>query len=322
MTSLSHTLACLGDLACGRFPRDAKGRNKSLPLVTNGTTARATGGSILTHFNCWPGNKPIAPSELALTMSDNSSSWPLPDYSQAWKELSDHGWALIHDWALGISEGSRNQFHQRYFNDHMLRRDEGDWPRDRKRARDVIYYEWSGSELSLSEHETVTITDRGGIKGERIHKRVEILPDNQAEELVRVLLCLVPPMRRQREGTLGVNFFRTYTDVVTRPHHDDEEYILLYMMHRDGGGAESYLYRDYEPFLGGPPDEPVLDHYQLNPGELLIFEDRLFTHGATPLDPSREGHAMRDLMVLTVDYAETYLKRNSHTRRPHAATER
>jgi hypothetical protein len=80
-------------------------------------------------------------------------------------------------------------------------------------------------------------------------------------------------------------------------------------MHREGGGAESYLYRDHEPFIGGPPDEPTLDYCQLNPGELLIFKDILFAHRATPLKPAPDGIAMRDVIVFTVDYPETYLKR-------------
>ena len=241
-------------------------------------------------------------------MSDDSSSLSLPDYSHAWKGLSGNGYALIQDWDLGVSDDFREQFHQRYFNDDMLRHDDGDWPKDRKRSRDVIHYKWSDSGLELSEHETITITDRAGIKGSREHKRVEILRDPQARQLVEKLLHLVPRERRQREGTLGVNFFRTYTDVVTTPHHDNEEYIFLYLMHRDGGGAESYLYHDSEGFAGGPPDKPVLDHYQLNPGELLIFEDSLFTHGATPLEPLSDGTAMRDMIVFTVDYPGTYLK--------------
>lgn len=241
-------------------------------------------------------------------MSDDSSPSDPPDLSHVWKGLASNGYALIPDWDLGVSDDSREQFHKRYFGDDVLRHDEGDFPPDRKRARDVIHYIWSDSGLELREYETITITDRADIKGKREHKRVEILEDPQAKHLVETLLDLVPPGRRQPEGTLGVNFFRTYTDVVTKPHHDHEEYIFLYLMHRDGGGAESYLYRDYEPFNGGPPDEPALDYRQLSPGELLIFEDSLFTHGATPLEPLPDGTAMRDMIVFTVDYPETYLK--------------
>ena len=98
-------------------------------------------------------------------MSDDSSSLSLPDYSHAWKGLSGNGYALIQDWDLGVSDDFREQFHQRYFNDDMLRHDDGDWPKDRKRSRDVIHYKWSDSGLELSEHETITITDRPALRG-------------------------------------------------------------------------------------------------------------------------------------------------------------
>lgn len=237
--------------------------------------------------------------------------------------MASQGYAIIQDCTLGASDDSRAWFHRRYFNDKTLRHDPGDEPWDRERARDVVYYSWSGAELKLAEYETITITDRAGIKGERTHKRVEVLQDPQAEELVRMLLRLVPPGRRKPEGTFGINFFRTYTDIVSRPHRDNEEYIFLYVMHRDGGGARSYLYRDeypgddladsYRPQREGTEQklgEQVLD-YQLNPGELLIFEDRLFKHGATPITPPPDGKAMRDVVVFTVDFPRTYLERKS-----------
>ena len=48
---------------------------------------------------------------------------------------------------------------------------------------------------------------------------------------------------------------------------------------------------------------------QLNPGELMIFEDRRFKHGATPLTPPPGGRAKRDVLVCTVDFPTTYLER-------------
>jgi hypothetical protein len=107
--------------------------------------------------------------------------------------LDNLGYALIQDWTLEFPDDFREQIHQRYFNDEMLRHDAGDWPPDRKRSRDVIYYEWSGSGLELTEYDTITITDRAGINGWRTHKRVEVLSDPQFKELIRILLHLVPP---------------------------------------------------------------------------------------------------------------------------------
>jgi hypothetical protein len=257
-------------------------------------------------------------------VGNDASSWSPPDRVKTWEDLRHQGFSLIQDDAIGLPEKFRENFHQAYFNnDAVLRRDKGDFPVDRERARDVIYYEWSGSELKLSEYQTIVIRDRAGIKGDRLHKRVEVLADPQAEELVRELLFLIPPERRQPRGTFGINFFRTHTDVVTRPHHDDEEFIILYVMHRDGNGAESYLFRDpgYPgPSATNPPDPehqreapdrelgPQVLDYQLNPGEMLIFDDTLFKHGATPLEALPGSKAMRDAVVCSVDYATTYLE--------------
>jgi 2OG-Fe dioxygenase len=245
-------------------------------------------------------------------VGDDSSSWSPPDLSHVWKHLADHGYAVIEDWSIGLTGDFLTKFHKKYFTDRKLRHDEGDWPRDRKRARDVIHYTWAGTRLRLREYVTIALIDRAGIKGTRVHKRVRVLADPMAEHLVRTLLCLVPPARRKPEGTFGINFFRTFTDVVTKPHHDGEQFIILYVMHRKGDGAKSYLYRVPEnPGSDGPDDESpgelVLD-LQLNPGELLIFEDKLFQHGATPLTSSSDGTAMRDVVVCTIDNDDTYLK--------------
>ena len=48
---------------------------------------------------------------------------------------------------------------------------------------------------------------------------------------------------------------------------------------------------------------------QLNPGDLMIFEDKKFKHGATPLTTPPGERAKRDVLVCTVDYPTTYLER-------------
>ena len=53
--------------------------------------------------------------------------------------------------------------------------------------------------------------------------------------------------------------------------------------------------------------EPVLQQ-QLNPGDIIIFDDKRFRHGATPLVGSRRRAAQRDALVCTVDYPATYLE--------------
>ena len=230
----------------------------------------------------------------------------LPGLDHAWAALADQGYALTHEREIGLA-GFHEDLLRAYFHDSVLLHDTGDLPVDRKRARDVIGYRWRGDRIRVREHETITITDRAGIPGKREPKRVWFLDDSRAEEMVRTFLSLVPPNRRQRKGTFGVNLFQTFTNVVTTPHHDNEEFIILYVLDRVGDGAESYLYHpDDVADDGQPTAEPVLRR-QLNPGEIFIFEDKLFKHGATPLEPPPGGKAQRDALVCTVDYRSTYL---------------
>ncbi len=226
----------------------------------------------------------------------------------AWSDLARQGYALTNDQSIGLPEKFRQNFGKAYFNDRSLRHDEGDWPVDRKRARDVIRYQWSdGERLSLRRHDAITITDRAGIPGRREHSRVELLADPQARDLVRALLHLVPPGRRQADGTFGVNLFRTFTNVVTKLHHDNEEFIIVYVLDRAGDGAETYLYVPADVAADGRATAPPVLRHQLNPGDIIIFEDKLFKHGATPLENPVDGTAMRDALVCTVDYRDTYL---------------
>ena len=234
-----------------------------------------------------------------------------PGLDRAWSDLRRNGYALIDEEAIGLPPKFRANFHQTYFNDFTIRHDEGDWPVDRKRARDVIRYWWRDDDLKLREHDTITITDRADIEGPREHRRVEILRDHEARRMVSTFLRLVPADRRESEGTFGVNLFRTFTNVVTKPHHDNEPFVILYVLDRVGGGAESYLYRPEDapeevPADGKPVGNPVLWH-QLEPGQILIFDDKSFLHGATRLVPPPGQSARRDVVVCTVDDPRTYL---------------
>lgn len=241
-------------------------------------------------------------------MSDASPGAMQHTLRSAWADMDRQGYALTTDADLDLPPKFRENFRQTYFNEHSLQHDVGDLPRDRRRARDVVVYEWSGDDPVLEEYETIAITDRANIKGTRIHKRIKVLADSEAKDLIIRLLHMIPPTARRRQGTFGINFFRTYTDVVTKPHMDNEEYIFLYVLHRDGDGAQTYLYRagsdgDHNP----EPDDLILER-QLNPGDIILFRDDQFLHGAKPLVNPPNGQAMRDVLVCTVDYDTTYLK--------------
>jgi len=228
-------------------------------------------------------------------------------HKDVWSALSRQGYALTNDQSIGLPGKFRPNFSQTYFNEWTLRHDEGDWPVDRLRARDVIRYQWQDGHLTLRRHDTITITDRAGISGKREHARVELLGDPQARDLIYAFLQLVPPGRRQPDGTFGVNLFRTFTKVVTKPHRDDEEFIIIYVLDRIGEGAETYLYTPTGITDDGDVKAPPVLVQQLDPGDIIIFEDKMFKHGATPLIKPVGGIARRDALICTVDKHDTYL---------------
>ncbi len=244
-------------------------------------------------------------------MVNPSSAIPAAELHRIHGNVTTHGFALTTEGDIGLPPKCAKNLQGAYFDGGLLRRDDGDYPTDRERARDVILYEWNNGKLTLEEYETIAIWDRSGIEGKRIHKRIRLLRDGQAKEAVETFLSLVPEGRRRSRGTFGVNLFRTHTDVVTKPHQDKEEFIILYVLNRYGDGAESYLYADDGLGPGFPENtEPILRR-QLNAGDLMIFEDRRFKHGATPLTAPPGGRATRDVLICTVDYPTTYLERRT-----------
>lgn len=237
-----------------------------------------------------------------------SESWSyyelaaMQDIERIWDNLFVHGYATANDRMLGLPADFRDKLSSAYFNDKVLHSDVPDIPVDRMRARDVIYYEWHDSQLDLSEYESILISNRGNIPGERKHSRVRLLEDPYPRSFIGACLSLIPAEGRRDRGTFGVNLFRTFTQVVTRPHQDNEEYIVIYVLGKIGTGAESYLYSADNP-------EKLVFSATLHPGEMLIFKDDLFLHGATPLVPPAGRSAQRDALVCTVDYPSTYLDR-------------
>ena len=171
----------------------------------------------------------------------------------------------------------------------------------------MIRYQWHDDDLSLERHDSITITNRAGIPGKREHARVELLKDDQAVAFIRALLWLVPPDQREPEGTFGVNLFRTFTNVVTRPHHDNERFIIIYVVERIGDGARTHLYHPDQVAADGSVNGPAVLEHQLNPGDFIIFDDKRYKHDASPLISPAGGSAMRDALVCTVDHPGTYL---------------
>jgi 2OG-Fe dioxygenase len=216
------------------------------------------------------------------------------------KRLDTDGYLVVSDDELGLP-GARLREHllRTYFTPDVLRRYPGDIPADRERARDVVEYAWDGETPVLTEHAEIAIEDRGGRPGRREYARTPVAHDPLFAAWIRAALGLIPAGRRRRRGTFGVNIFRTFTNVVTRPHADGEEFVFVYVVDRAGTGAETALFRPEAP-------DTAVHTQRLEPGQLIVFEDARFLHTASPLIAPEGGHARRDALVCTVDYPQTY----------------
>ncbi|MFI6026433.1 2OG-Fe dioxygenase family protein [Amycolatopsis magusensis] len=206
---------------------------------------------------------------------------------------------ILTDHELGLPDSLRQTIHREYFRSGVLQNYPGDIPADRERARDVVRYDWCGDEVELREHDCVAIDKRGDWSAQRREfERVPLLESPEFRHWITAAVSLVPTRRRQQRGTFGINLFRTHTDVVTRPHQDQEEFIFVYVVDKVGTGAETILF-DVET-------DAVMRQETLGPGDLLVFEDSRFRHGTTPIVPPATGAARRDALVCTINFPDTY----------------
>jgi hypothetical protein len=216
-----------------------------------------------------------------------------------WDALRRDGHAVISYLQMGVPEDTAERLHKRFFADEVLEPDVAEVHKDRDRARDVIRYSWNGDELTLAEHDTITIFDRSGYAGPRTPNRIYTLDHRDAERWIAGVLTLLPPEDRQPEGTFGINMFRTRTHVVSGPHQDNEEWVIIAVLANNADGARTGL------LPVDDPDSPVLET-TLKPGQLLIFRDSAFLHCTTPLEPRGDTAPCRDALVCTVNYPDTY----------------
>jgi hypothetical protein len=224
-----------------------------------------------------------------------------PEFQRlTWKRLLTDGYTVVNERNLGVSPEFRGILLRDYFVPGVLRRYPGDLPVDRERARDVLQYDRIGADqVRLGPHDTVSIGERRGRRGPREFDRVELSRDRDLCGWVATVLSLVPPENRRSRGTFGLNLFRTRTRVVTAPHQDNEEFVIVYVVDKAGSGGETYLY-DIDNV------EKIVHHDTLEPGDLIIFDDSRFYHSATPLADEARVAARRDALVCTIDYPHTY----------------
>lgn len=205
-------------------------------------------------------------------------------------DLRERQFTVTSDAELGFP-GLRDVIGERLFRRDVLVpvADEGGPVRDRYRIKDVMRYRRDGEKITLAE----IAEDRNALVRLEHVPRFRFLDVPGCEGFAEALLNLIPPEFRHEEGTFGVHCFRSFTSVVDQPHQDGFEYGIAYVVSREGGGAVSYL-----DMLG--TRERVLER-QLQAGELVLFRDSAFLHGATPLEgPSPR----RDALVIQFDAPE------------------
>lgn len=237
---------------------------------------------------------------MTSSSSEFSSQLGAETLELTWKGVRECGYAVLSDEMIKISAKFRARFLREYFNERVLRRYADDTPADRERARDVLRYRWvAENRLHLEPHHTISLDHRHGRRGPCEFIRTELAGDREFCSWVSAVLSLVPPERRRARGTVGINLLRTHTQVVTGPHQDHEEFIIIYVMNKLGDGAETRLHAFDNV-------EDIVYQSTLAPGEFIIFDDARFYHSATSLSDTGSGNAQRDVIVCTIDYPTTY----------------
>lgn len=236
------------------------------------------------------------------------------DGDLAREQLHKHGFTLLNDTLIGYSGyGPKlRQYLSGIFESDIVRIHEGDHPPDRERARDVARVAFQGNlesptfpMIELNSHHTTAITNRhkSNIAHRPPYSRLEITKDPILHPFVKRLITFLPPEALTEKTTIGINFFRTHTNVVERPHQDEEKYVMIYVVDKIGSGARTQLYKKNQ--YGTFEDRPFFSR-SLAPGEILIFKDEDYLHDVTPLVPTADGRSQRDAIIMTFNHPTTY----------------
>jgi hypothetical protein len=217
----------------------------------------------------------------------------VPILERAWDELRRQQFTIVTEDELGVP-GVRREILRRVYTPAVMEPvpDLAGPVKDRYRIKDMAHYtRGAGEYVSLRETSQDRFARLGTGAGVRSCPRFRWLDVPGAAPLTQALLNTVPPEQRHPAGVFGVHAVRSFTHVVDGPHQDLFEWGMAYVLDMKGSGARSYLYRL-------PDREQVLDH-QLQPGEILLFLDACFLHGATALEDG-----CRDALIMQFEAPE------------------
>ncbi|MFC6083130.1 2OG-Fe dioxygenase family protein [Sphaerisporangium aureirubrum] len=83
-------------------------------------------------------------------------------------------------------------------------------------------------------------------------------------------------------------------------HNDGHDYVIMHLVGRDRcAGGHSRVYRK-----GG--GRPALEHTLERPMETLVLDDRTMEHEVTPITPTDSTYAVRDMMIIDFERAESH----------------
>lgn len=230
----------------------------------------------------------------------------------AWLRLFTSGYVIFSDENpdLGLDPAFRPYVEEHYFNKPgvLLKDPYKEPPLDRLRARDVVLFDFTDLNTpTFQEHTSVAVTPKNYNQTTRDYTRTALAGDLLFTEFLEGVANLIPLFNlnrlNTRKGTIGVNLFRTFTDVVSKPHRDEAAYVALYVVDKVGSGATSELYYDgaTSPFM----------RHTLTPGQGIIFIDKGFKHNATPIIAAENGTTHRDIIVCTFDHPKLSVGHNS-----------
>jgi hypothetical protein len=234
-------------------------------------------------------------SSMADFIADAGALVPEPDKLCA--ELSSRGYIILPESKHGFGDKFRSYLLSTYF-DSGLQRDYLSGHENRERLRAAVVYSWAdGNTLLLRDHADAAILDQGGIAGQRRYRQVSVGEDEFLMRWVAMVLSIVPPNERQRLGSFGINFLRTRGKVVNAPHQENAQFAVVYVISRQGVGAETRLSRSPEP------DAESVLKATLLPGDLIVFRDADYWHYVSPLTAKPGVELRRDALVCTIDYS-------------------
>jgi hypothetical protein len=209
-------------------------------------------------------------------------------------DLATQGFATFHDSDLvEDAEARRERFREKFFRD--MQEDLPEVHGSRQRLRDRFIYERRSGQVVLAE-----APDGGSVlnhhyKSKRVYKREFLLDSSYIHDLVTQVLIVIPYNMTKSVESFGANLFRTSGVTVNSRHQDNAQFAIIMVVGKNGHGDVTELSLDKE-------GTQIVFARELNPGDILLFEDACFYHYTRGLQSLEGVPPYRDAFVATIEY--------------------